>query len=83
MAERAAALGSNSASVLDTLGWIRHLAGNSRGALDPLRRAVQGDAGLCEAWRHLAVVERAVGHASAADKAEERARACEPAAQRQ
>ena len=75
-AERAGALGSNSPAVLDTLGWIRHLAGDSKGALAPLRQAVQEADRLCEAWTHLAVVERAAGTGAAAEKAEERARAC-------
>lgn len=81
LAERAGELGSNSPAVLDTLGWIRHLAGDSRRGLDPLRRAVQADDGLCEAWAHLAIVERAVGNDAAANKADERARGCAPAAQ--
>lgn len=79
-AERAAAVSGNSPAVLDTLGWIRHLSGNHRGALDPLRRAVQGDSSLCEAWEHLAVVERAVGNEAAGGKAGERATACHAAA---
>lgn len=79
LAERAGVLGSNSPAVLDTLGWIRHLAGDSRRGLDPLRRAVAGDESLCEAWHHLAEVERATGNGGAADKAAERARTCEAA----
>lgn len=75
-AERAAALGSNLPAVLDTLGWIRHLSGDSRGALGPLRKAVAGDESLCEAWEHLTDVERAVGNAAAADTAAQRAEAC-------
>lgn len=75
-AERAGVLGSNSPAVLDTLGWIRHLTGNSRGGLEPLRRAVAGDESLCEAWQHLADVERAVGNPAAADKAAARAGSC-------
>lgn len=76
IAERAAALGSNLPAVLDTLGWIRHLSGDSRGALGPLRKAVAGDESLCEAWQHLTDAERAVGNAAAADTAARRAEAC-------
>ena len=81
-AERAGALGSNSPSVLDTLGWIRHLVGDSRGALDPLRRAVEAQPTMCEAWQHLAEVERVAGTPTAAGQAADRARACEASAAR-
>lgn len=77
LAERAAVLGSNSPPVLDTLGWVRHLAGDSRGALEPLREATRRQATLCEAWLHLAVVERSAGTLEAARAAAARAIACD------
>jgi Tfp pilus assembly protein PilF len=76
LAERAAALGSNFPAVLDTLGWLRHLSGDSRRALDPLRRAVELAPALCEAWTHLAEAERGAGNAAQAVEAEGRAKAC-------
>lgn len=75
-AERAGVLGSNLPAVLDTLGWVRHLAGNTPGALLALRRATDLDPGLCDAWVHLADVERAAGNGDAATKADQRAKAC-------
>lgn len=81
-AERAAELGSNSSAVLDTLGWLRHLAGDSRGGLGPLRRAVEIDPALCEAWTHLALAERGAGNEPAATKADERAKACTASAKK-
>jgi len=75
-AERAAVLGSNLPAVLDTLGWIRHLTGDSRGALTPLRTAVAVDESLCEAWQHLKDVQQALGNAAAAGTATERLESC-------
>jgi Tfp pilus assembly protein PilF len=75
-AERAAALGGNSAAVLDTLGWLRHLSGDSRGGLGPLQRAVELDPSLCDAWTHLALAQRHAGDEASAMKAEERAASC-------
>ncbi len=76
VAERAGALASNSPAVLDTLGWTRHLAGDSRGALAPLRRAVELAPTLCEAWSHLAEVEKVAGTPAGAKQALERASTC-------
>jgi uncharacterized protein (TIGR03790 family) len=75
-AERAAALAGGSAAVLDTLGWLRHLAGDSRGAVAPLRRAVDLEPELCEAWRHLALAQRATGDERGAVKTDARAASC-------
>jgi uncharacterized protein (TIGR03790 family) len=77
-AERAAILGGNSAAVLDTLGWLRHLSGDSRGAVAPLLRAVELDPHLCEAWSHLALAQRAAGDEAAAVKTDARAGSCGP-----
>ena len=75
-AERAAALAANSAAVLDTLGWLRHLSGDSRAAVEPLQRAVELDPGLCEAWSHLALAQRGAGDEPAAARADTRAASC-------
>lgn len=77
-AERAAALAPNSAAVLDTLGWVRHLSGDSRAAVEPLQRAVELDPGLCEGWTHLAAAQRSVGDEPAAARADARAASCAP-----
>lgn len=75
-AERAAVLAGNSAAVLDTLGWLRHLAGDSRGAVVPLQRAVELAPDLCDAWSHLALAQRSAGDEPAATKADARASSC-------
>jgi predicted Zn-dependent protease len=75
-AERAAALAGNSAAVLDTLGWLRHLAGDSRAAVEPLQRAVDINPALCEGWTHLAAAQRSVGDDAAATRADTKAMSC-------
>jgi Tfp pilus assembly protein PilF len=75
-AERAAILAGDSAAVLDTVGWLRHLSGDSRGAVEPLLRAVELEPTLCEAWSHLAVAQRGAGNEAAAVKADVRASSC-------
>lgn len=82
-AERAAAIGGNSAAVLDTLGWLRHLSGDSRGAVAALLRAVELEPDLCEAWSHLAVAQRAAGDEPAAVKTDARAGSCGAAVRQQ
>jgi tetratricopeptide (TPR) repeat protein len=79
IAERAARLAPDTPEVLDTVGWIRHLAGDSRRALDSLRQATSRNASMCESWAHLAVAERAAGSAPAARAAADKAISCDPA----
>jgi uncharacterized protein (TIGR03790 family) len=76
MAERANALAPGTPGILDTVGWLRHLTGDSAGALGPLRRAAEAAPDLCEAFEHLAEVEAAAGTPAAAKAATEKAGTC-------
>ena len=51
-------------SILDTLGWTRHLTGDDRGAALVLERAVAGEPDNAEILLHAAIV-----HAALDDKA--------------
>ena len=55
------------------LGLARGEAGDPRGAVEALSRAVALDAGLVEGWTALGVQHRLLGHAAAAERAEARA----------
>jgi uncharacterized protein (TIGR03790 family) len=76
MAERANALAPGTPGILDTVGWLKHLTGDSAGALAPLRQAVDAAPDLCEAFEHLAQVEAVAGTPAAAQAASENAKAC-------
>jgi uncharacterized protein (TIGR03790 family) len=53
--------GAKSAAIADTLGWIRHLLGDNRGALAPLEAAVKAAPLNAELLTHLAIVHEALG----------------------
>ena len=73
-ARRAASLASSSGGVLDTLGWVEHLAGNDSVATSILEQAVQLDPGQAEIRLHLATVYSEVGKIDRAEAELTRAR---------
>jgi Flp pilus assembly protein TadD len=81
LARRAFTLVPTSVSVLDTLAWAEHLAGNSEEAARLLRRVVQRDTGLHELHLHAATIFAAVGDLRAAETQLTRAVELNPASE--
>lgn len=79
LADRLMRLAPESPAVLDTVGWVRHLAGRHAEAADVLQKATRLDPTLCEAWEHLAIVLRELSRDGEADIAASRRIACEAA----
>jgi uncharacterized protein (TIGR03790 family) len=68
LAERANMLAPNSASVLDTLAWTRHLLGDNEGALRPAALAARAMTSSAEVQLHAAVIFAANGRLEDAAK---------------
>jgi uncharacterized protein (TIGR03790 family) len=67
LARQAASLAPQSGTVLDTVGWVEHLAGNNARAVEVLARAVQLEPGQAEIWLHAAIAYLAAGDSGAAE----------------
>lgn len=79
-AERAAALAPQDPSVLDTAGWVAHLAGDDRRADGYLARARQSPGAPVDVWIHSAAVHAALGDRATAQRELDTALKGDPAA---
>ncbi len=76
LADRLTRLGQTSPTVLDTVGWVWHLAGRSREAAEVLSRATKADPTLCDGLDHYAQVLTAIGQSAEAARVGAQATAC-------
>lgn len=79
MAERAQLLSPRSASILDTLGWIRHLVGDTQGALKALVPAARSMPDSADVQLHAAIVLAEAGYTKDAAQALTNAEKADPA----
>ena len=78
LAEKAYGVAKGSPNVADTLGWVRHLAGDDAGAIGPLEEALKSAAQNPEIHLHAAVVYAALGKTDQASQALARALKLDP-----
>jgi len=76
LADRLMRLGQTSPTVLDTVGWVWHLAGRSQAAAEVLSRATRTDPTLCDGLDHYAQVLTALGRSAEAARVSAQLIAC-------
>lgn len=80
LADRLQRLAPGSPAILDTVGWVWHLAGRSAEAADIFRKVTSEAPALCEGWEHYAAVLLALSRDIEAAEASTRATACRASA---
>jgi len=78
LAERASAIAPQNPGIMDTLGWIKHLVGDDKGALKLVTDAALVMTGSADTQLHAAVVNAAVGRLDDAQKFLKAAEAADP-----
>jgi Tfp pilus assembly protein PilF len=78
LAEKAYTAGKGSPNVADTLGWVRHLAGDDAGAIGYLEEAMKSAAQNPEIHLHAAIVYAGLGKTNQASQSLARALSLDP-----